>query len=105
MIARVWRGWTAPEDADRYERLLRTQILPDIAAESGDGFRGAEVFRRPDVDEVAFLTILRFASMDAVRHLTGEEVRSAHVPAAARSLLIRFEDEVQHYEVVIDEIE
>jgi antibiotic biosynthesis monooxygenase (ABM) superfamily enzyme len=101
MIARVWRGWTAPRDADRYERLLRTEILPDIADRSGEGFRGAEVFRRPDGDEVAFMTILRFTSMDAVRRFAGKDPRVAHVPAAARSLLSRFEDEVEHYEALV----
>lgn len=100
MIVRVWRGWTPPNNADRYERLLRTEILPDIANQSGDGFEGAEVFRRSDGDEVAFMTILRFASMDAVRQFAGKDPRVAHVPAAARSLLSRFEDEVEHYEVV-----
>lgn len=98
MIARVWRGWTPPQDADRYERLLRTEIFPDIADQSGDGFRGAEVFRRADGDEVAFMTVLRFASMDAVRRFAGRGPRVAHVPSAARSLLSRYEDEVEHYE-------
>ncbi|WP_103030157.1 antibiotic biosynthesis monooxygenase [Salinibacter altiplanensis] len=102
MIARVWRGWTAPDDADRYERLLRTEILPDIAAQSGEGFRGAEVHRRPVGEEVAFMTLLRFVSMDVVRQFVGEDPRAAHVPPTARSLLRRFEDEVVHYEVVVD---
>lgn len=102
MIARVWRGWTAPDDADRYERLLRTEILPDIAAQSGEGFRGAEVYRRPDGDDVAFMTVLRFASMDTVRRFGEKDPQDAHVPPAARALLRRFEDEVAHYDVVVD---
>jgi heme-degrading monooxygenase HmoA len=102
MIARVWRGWTAPEDADRYEQLLRTEILPDIAAQSGEGFRGAEVYRRPDGDDVAFMTVLRFASMEAVRRFVGDPPSEAHVPADARALLRRFEDQVAHYDVVVD---
>lgn len=102
MIARVWRGWTAPEDADRYEQLLRTEILPDIASQSGEGFQGAEVYRRADGDEVAFMTVLRFTSMDGVRQFVDDDPQEAHVPAAARSLLCRFEDEVAHYEVVVD---
>jgi len=102
MIARVWRGWTAPDDADRYERLLRTEILPDIAAQSGEGFRGAAVYRRPDGNDVAFMTVLRFASMDAVRHFVGTDPQKAHVPPATRALLRRFEDEAVHYDVVVD---
>ena len=102
MVARAWRGWTAPDEADQYERLLRTEILPDMAVQSGEGFRGAEVYRRPAGDEVAFMTVLRLVSMDAVRQFVGEDPRDAHVPPAARSLLRRFEDKVTHYEVVVD---
>lgn len=101
MIVRVWHGWTAPDDADRYEALLRTDILPAIAEESGDGFRGAEVVRRAADDEVEFMTLLRFDSMAAVRQFVGPDVQAAHVPAAARALLTRYEDEATHYEVAI----
>jgi hypothetical protein len=30
MIARIWHGWTTPESADIYERLLKTEIFPGI---------------------------------------------------------------------------
>ncbi|HZB30202.1 MAG TPA: hypothetical protein VE465_08545 [Streptosporangiaceae bacterium] len=30
MIARVWRGWTAPDDADADARLLTEQVLPEL---------------------------------------------------------------------------
>ena len=32
MIARVWHGWTSPENADRYEALIRSTIFPGIRA-------------------------------------------------------------------------
>ena len=100
MIARVWHGWTTPEEADAYEQLLREEVLPDMAEQAGDGFRGAEVLRRAEEDEVAFITILRFASMAAVRQVVGDDVSAAHVPAPARALLTRYEETVAHYEVV-----
>jgi hypothetical protein len=30
MISRIWHGWTTPEKADRYEALLRAEVLPGI---------------------------------------------------------------------------
>ena len=102
MIARVWHGWTTPADADDYERLLREEVLPDMAEQAGDGFCGAEVLRRAEEDEVAFLTILRFASMDAVRRVVGDDVSTAHVPASARTLLTRYEETVAHYKVAVE---
>ena len=108
MIARPWRGWTAPEDAGRYERLLRTDILPDIAARSGKGARGAEVYRRRDGEEVASVMGLRFTSTGAVRQFgqfVGDSPREAYVSPTARALLRQFEDKVTHFEVVVDDHE
>jgi len=34
MIARIWHGWTTPENADAYASLLRTEVLPGIAEPS-----------------------------------------------------------------------
>jgi hypothetical protein len=30
MITRLWRGWTASEDADAYERFLLTELFPSL---------------------------------------------------------------------------
>jgi hypothetical protein len=32
MIARLWHGWTTRDNADAYETLLRTKILPGSIA-------------------------------------------------------------------------
>ncbi len=45
MISRIWRGWTTPENAARYEQLLRTDILPKITAKGISGYRGAHLFQ------------------------------------------------------------
>ena len=41
MILRVWRGWTTPESADRYEELIRATIFPGILARDNHGIGGA----------------------------------------------------------------
>jgi heme-degrading monooxygenase HmoA len=65
MITRLWQGWTASEDADAYEQFLLTELFPSM--QEIPGFRGAEVLRRPDGGEVAFVTLTRFDSLDAIR--------------------------------------
>lgn len=104
MIDRIWHGWTTPGDAAEYERLLREEILPSFAAADNDGYRGARVLRReadPEADdeEVEFVTIIRFDSIESVKRFAGEEYRDAHVPPAAREVLKRFDDRARHYEV------
>lgn len=98
MIARVWHGWTKPQDADEYERLLREEILPTIASKDIAEFQGSEVFRRSLGEEVEFMTVLWFESMEGVRDFVGDEVTRAHVPEKAQRLLHRYEDRALHFE-------
>ena len=99
MIARLWRGWTTAPNANTYETLLRTQILPGIRQRRIPGFQGIELLRRPDGEEVEFVTLMWFESLDAVRAFAGADYELAVVPSAARALLARFDARSAHYEV------
>jgi antibiotic biosynthesis monooxygenase (ABM) superfamily enzyme len=99
VIKRIWHGWTAPEQADRYERLLREEILPDIASTDPEGYLGFQLLRRDAGDEVEFVTILSFDSMDGVRTFAGDDPEAAYVPPEAREVLARFDERVRHYEL------
>ncbi len=46
MICRLWRGWTAPENADEYERVVRTEVIPAIEARRIPGFRHIDLMKR-----------------------------------------------------------
>jgi len=102
MIARVWHGWTTPENADAYQELLEQVVFPGIAAKAVRGYLGIELFRRPrgDSGEVEFLTIMRFDSLESVRDFAGADFETAYVPDAARKLLARFDTRSAHYEVL-----
>lgn len=99
MIARIWHGWTKPEDADAYEALLTGTILPGIAARALAGYRGAHLLRDDREAESEFVTLLWFDSIDAVRAFAGADHETAVVPDAARRLLERFDARSSHYEV------
>ena len=100
MVGRIWHGWTTAANADAYERLLREEIFPGIAAKGVAGYRGIQLFRRPlGADEVEFVTIMWFDSWEAVRHFAGQDYEVAYVPPKARELLARFDDRSQHYEI------
>ncbi|HEX9379411.1 MAG TPA: antibiotic biosynthesis monooxygenase [Gaiellaceae bacterium] len=100
MIARLWHGWTAPQNADAYEDFLRTKMFPSI--HRVPGYLGADLLRRADGEEIAFVTITRFESLDAVRAFAGEAYEQAVVEPEARELLSRFDARSEHYEIVID---
>ena len=99
MISRIWHGYTQPGNADAYEALLRDEIITGIEDRSIDGLREIQVFRRDLGDEVEFITVMWFDSLDAVRTFAGEDHEASVVPPAARELLARFDERSQHYEV------
>ena len=102
MISRIWHGWTTPENADRYEQLLRTEILPEIASRGIPGYLGAHLLRKENDAEVEFVTILWFSSLDSVRAFMGEDYETAHVPPQARAVLSRFDERSRHYDVLLE---
>ena len=56
MIKRLWHGWTTPENADAYEKLLREEVFPGIEAKQIPGYRSIELWRHGLGNEVEFVT-------------------------------------------------
>src|SRR5215218_9322846 len=80
MIARIWRGWTTPANADAYQRIVCQEVLPGIAARNLEGYHGAYLLRHDLDGEVEFATILLFDSLEQVRAFAGEDYETAYVP-------------------------
>lgn len=99
MISRIWHGWTTPKNANVYEELLKTEIFVGIQGREIAGFHGIQLLRRDLGEEVEFVTIMRFDSLDAVREFAGEDYEVAVVPPKARAVLKRFDSRSQHYEI------
>ena len=99
MIGRIWHGWTTPLNTDAYESLLKNEIFIGIQERQISGYKGIQLFRRNLGDEVEFVTVMWFDSIDAVRAFAGEDYEVAVVPPKARVLLSRFDPRAQHYEV------
>ena len=87
------------EHADTYENLLKTEIFPTIAAKHVSGYRGIQLLRRHIGDEVEFITIMQFDSLEAVKQFAGEDYETSYVPDKARRVLARHDESSQHYEI------
>jgi antibiotic biosynthesis monooxygenase (ABM) superfamily enzyme len=96
VITRLWRGWTAPDSADAYEAFLLTELFPSMRAIPG--FRNADVLRRSDGNEVAFVTLTRFDSLEAIRAFAGEDYETPVLEPRALELLSHWEERALHYE-------
>ena len=99
MIARVWHGWTTLANSDAYESLLKSEIFPGIQNRKIPNYRGIHLLRRNVGEEVEFMTLMWFDSLEAIRGFAGEDYEVAVVPPKAKALLSRFDARSQHYEV------
>ena len=100
MICRLWRGWTTPENAQAYERIVRDEVIPGIEERGIRGLRHIDLMKRGLGDEVEFQTIMWFDSLDAIKAFVGEDYCVSHVPTAARAVLNSFDDRAAHYEII-----
>jgi heme-degrading monooxygenase HmoA len=98
MIVRAWRGYGAVADAQAYPKHLLQSVRPKL--EQMAGFRGVYLLRRRDREEMEFLVLTLWDSMDAVHAFAGEQPEQAVVEPEARAALLRFDNTVQHYEVL-----
>ena len=99
MISRIWHGWTTPGNADKYEAMLKEEIFVGIQHRHIPGFKGIQLLRREVGEEVEFVTIMEFDSLDAVRQFAGEDYEVAVVPKKARAVLSHFYERSKHYEI------
>ena len=99
MISRIWHGWTTLGNADKYEALLKEEIFVGIQNRHIRGFKSIQLLRRKVGEEMEFVTIMLFDSLDAVREFAGEDYEVAFVPDKAREVLSRFDERSQHYEI------
>lgn len=100
VIARVWRGWTGAQDADRYDRHYRSEVVSTLR--QVPGFRGARLLRREAEVETEFISLTFFDDLDAIRAFAGEDLETAVVADEARRVLVRFDTRVLHYDVALD---
>lgn len=97
MVARHWRGWTKPENADAYENLLKETVVPGL--KKIRGYCGGYILRNNGPDEVEFVVLNLFESFEAVRQFAGPDFTVAVFEPEARKLLSKVEPLATHYEV------
>ena len=102
MISRIWHGRTTAGNADKYQTLLKEEIFVGIQNRNIRGFKGIQLLRRELGQEVEFVTIMTFDSLDAVREFAGEDYEAAVVPPKAREVLACFDERSQHYEIIAE---
>src|SRR5580658_664795 len=78
MITRLWQGYTTPENADAYESFIRTEVFPKL--HEVRGFLGGKLLRRNLFQEVEFVALTHFDSLESVRTAAGDEFSYIIIP-------------------------
>lgn len=99
-IKRIWHGWTTPENANKYQNLLHNEIFPGIEAKNIQGYQSIELMRRDYKDEVEFITIMTFDSLQSVKDFQGEDYTRCYVPETAQLVLKRWDHLSSHFEAI-----
>ena len=100
MISRIWHGWTDPANADAYEEMLRSVVLPGIS-DRVNGYLGVYLLRRDHEQEVEFVTVMLWDSLEALRCFAGNDYEQAIVPVERRKLLSHYDERSAHYEILM----
>jgi heme-degrading monooxygenase HmoA len=97
MIARMWRGWTRPEDANDYAEGLRERIRGQV---SMPGKIGSVLLSQRKGERCEFVTISFWESLDAIRVLASEQLEQAVFFPLDDQYLVDRETTVTHFDVV-----
>ena len=98
MIERHWKGIAKFDEADNYVKHLRDDTFPTL--ESIPGFVRATILKRTVVSGIEFLIITVWESYESIKQFAGSQVAVAVVPEVVWKMMIKFDSEVLHYEVV-----
>ena len=97
MIARIWHGRTKPEHADAYESMLKPELLPGVGKMKG--FRHSYLLRRDLGNEVEFVTVMFWDSIESIKALTGPDHETSIIPEERRRYLSYHDPKAAHYEL------
>lgn len=99
-IARIWRGRTRRDVADAYEPYLRREGIPPLEKTA----LGVQLFREDRADEVEFVTISYWPSIEAMSEFTGGVPNKVHHLPRDEEFLIELPKRIAVMKIVVNEI-
>ena len=98
-IARIWRGRTRRDVADRYESYLRAEGIPPLEKTA----LGVQLFREDREAESWFTTISYWSDMEAMRAFTKGEPSKVHHLARDPEFLIELPERIEIHRILVDQ--
>jgi heme-degrading monooxygenase HmoA len=95
-IARIWRGRTTADKAEEYARYSHEHGIKPLAEKA----LGVQMLREDRGEEVEFVTISYWESMEAMSRFAGPDPRRIHHLERDPELLIELPESVQVLELL-----
>jgi len=100
MIARIWKARATPEHAVEYAAFLQSTVVPELTAIHG--YQGVTLLEH-EQDGVVEVTVMTWwESLESIRAFAGDAVETAVVHDTAARMLMDFDRDVAHHQVVFD---
>ncbi len=98
MIVRVWKAVASAAQADAYPAYFAAVLRSKLRRI--EGCAGARLLRRPVGEQVEFMVLTQWTSWDAVRAFAGADPEVAVVEPQAQVMLVQYDTQVQHFELM-----
>lgn len=98
MVTRIWRATSSVEGARSYAGHFKSHVLPELKTLSG--YKGAYLLNRETPKGVDITVITLWQSLEAIVRFAGQEITRAVVAEEAQRVLLSYDREVTHCEVV-----
>lgn len=98
MIERHWKGVTKVENANSYVQHLLEETFPELA--KIEGFKKASILQSTKGNNIEFLVVTVWESINSIEKFAGKYVTAAVVPLKVQKLMTNYEPIVHHYELV-----
>ncbi len=99
MIARTWKGWTRPEDVERYIEYVKATGVQGLAETEGN--RGVYIYTRADGDRAEMMVTSLWESRESIKAFAGDEIERAVFYPEDDEYLVDRETTCTHYEVPV----
>ena len=85
-------------EKETLEKDLKQLIAPD--EKKIEGFKAASILKRASSNGAEFLVITVWDSLEFIKKFAGEEIETAVVPPTVQKMMVEFDEQVIHYEVI-----
>jgi heme-degrading monooxygenase HmoA len=97
MISRQWSALCPKEKAEEYVEHLLSETFQTL--KTIRGFQKASILTREEKEDIQFLIITEWNSVEDIKAFAGEEVEQAVVPEKVKQMMIHYDEKARHFEI------